>query len=114
VEVLMLTVLANVVGLSLLGYLFAWLVHTPFVETERYRDTATLLLPGPVHRLLTRLWLWQNYHSIHHLFPRVPFYRYSALFDEIRPGMEERGAPIVQLGSGSAGRDSVAGANLPS
>jgi beta-carotene hydroxylase len=99
VEVLVLAVLANIAGVTLLGYLFAWIVHTPFDKTERYRDTATILLPSPIHGLLTRLWLWQNYHSIHHLFPRVPYYRYGILFDEIRTGMEERGAPVVDLGA---------------
>ena len=97
----MIAVLANIAGVSLLGFLFAWVVHTPFDETERYRDTATILLPSPVHELLTRLWLWQNYHSIHHLFPRVAYYRYAALFDEIREGMAERGAPIIDLGARS-------------
>jgi beta-carotene hydroxylase len=101
-EVLLLAVLANMAGVTLLGFLFAWVVHTPFDETERYRDTATILLPSAVHGFLTRLWLWQNYHSIHHLFPRVPYYRYADLFDEIRPGMTERGAPIVELGARAA------------
>ena len=100
----MLGVLANVAGVTLLGFLFAWVVHTPFEETDRYRDTATILLPKPLHGPLTRLWLWQNYHAIHHLFPRVPYYRYDRLFDEIRPGMAERGAPIIELGTGVRGK----------
>lgn len=97
-EVFVLCVLANLVGVTLLGYIFAWIVHTPFNKTKRYQDTATILLPAWVHRPVTLLWLWQNFHSIHHLFPRVPFYQYERLFREIRPGMEERGSPILQLG----------------
>ena len=97
-EVVVLAVLANIVGVTLLGYIFAWIVHTPFNQTERYRDTATILLPSAIHKPVTRLWLWQNYHSIHHLFPRVPFYQYAKLFDEISEGMAERGAPIVHVG----------------
>lgn len=98
IEVLVLAVLANIAGVTLLGFLFAWAVHAPFDETERYRNTTTILLPPAIHGLLTRLWLWQNYHSIHHLFPKVPYYRYSDLFADIRPGMEERGAPVVLVG----------------
>jgi len=98
-EVLVLAVLANIAGVTLLGFLFAWVVHTPFDQTERYRDTATIILPAPVHGILTHLWLWQNYHSIHHLFPRVPYYRYAMLFDDIRTGMVERGAPIIDFGA---------------
>ncbi len=96
-EVLVLGVLANVLGVTLLGYIFAWVVHTPFDETERFKDTATILLPRGIHKPITMLWLWQNYHSIHHLYPRVPFYHYARLFDRIRPGMVERGAPVVEL-----------------
>ncbi len=106
-ETLVLAVLANIAGVTLLGFLFAWVVHTPFNETERYRDTATILLPAPIHGLLTRLWLWQNYHSIHHLFPRIPYYRYATLFEEIRTGMEERGAPIVDLGAPGLEREAA-------
>ena len=51
-------------------------------------------LNGPI----TWLWLWQNYLAVHHLFPRVPFYRYAALFDRIRSMMVARGAPIQQIG----------------
>jgi len=98
VETLMLGILANVVGIMILGYIFAWIVHTPFKETGRFKDTATVLMPAPLHRPVTMPWLWQNYHSIHHLFPRVPFFQYAKLVDEIRPGMEERGAPVMHLG----------------
>jgi len=96
-EVIVLGLLANVLGVTLLGYIFAWVVHTPFNETERFKDTATILLPGWIHKPVTWAWLWQNYHSIHHLYPKVPFYQYAKLFDEIREGMAERGAPIVEL-----------------
>ncbi|MGY8889158.1 MAG: fatty acid desaturase [Pseudomonadales bacterium] len=38
-----------------------------------------------------------NYHCIHHLFPKVPLYHYKKLFNEIEPGMAERGAPIIRM-----------------
>jgi beta-carotene hydroxylase len=98
VETLVLGVLANIAGVTLLGYVFAWLVHTPFNETERFKDTSTIIMPAFIHGIGTRLWLWQNYHSIHHLFPRVPFFEYQNLFEEIKDGMVERGAPMVRLG----------------
>ncbi len=98
-EVFVLGVVANVLGVTLLGYIFAWIVHTPFNQTERFKDTSTILLPKLVHGPVTVLWLWQNYHSIHHLFPKVPFFQYRKLFEDIRYGMEERGAPIVVLGT---------------
>jgi|TARA_B110000305_G_C19356664_1_gene597181 beta-carotene hydroxylase len=97
VEVLLYTLVANVSGVTLVGLIFGWLVHQPYGETARYKNTNTILLPAWIHRAATTLWLWQNYHSIHHLFPRVPFYQYEKLFNEIELGMSERGAPIIRL-----------------
>jgi len=34
---------------------------------------------------------------VHHLYPRVPFYRYPDVFEEIRDEMTLRGAPIFHL-----------------
>jgi beta-carotene hydroxylase len=96
-ETLVLGVLANLMGVVIVGTLFAWAVHTPFDKTERYQNTSTIILPRAIHGPATFMWVWQNYHSIHHLFPRVPFYQYRKLFEEIRPGMEERGAPILDM-----------------
>ena len=97
-EVLLFCVATSVVGVTWLVIIFAWLVHIPFDETERYRDTSTYLLPRSIHRIATWLWLWQNYHTIHHLFPRIPFYRYQEVFDRIEPGLRERDTPIHALG----------------
>jgi len=101
--------LAGLGGLLLLGYLFANLVHDPYEDQGRYVDTATIVAPGRFNTLMTWMWLFQNYHSIHHLFPRVPFYHYRRIFDEIEPIMLQRGAPVYRLGlSGLERREVVA------
>jgi len=41
--------------------------------------------------------LGQNLHLVHHLFPRVPFYRYRAVFEAARARIEAEGAPVVRL-----------------
>lgn len=97
-EVLVLTVLANIVGNYITVVFFAWLVHHPHSETGRYVDTAVYVFPKWLDGVITWLWLFQNYHAIHHLFPRVPFYEYKKVFSEIRPIMVERGAPIREVG----------------
>ena len=96
-EVLVFCVLTGVVGVTWLVMIFAWLVHIPFDETERYRDTSVYLLPKSLERIGSWLWLGQNYHGIHHLFPRIPFFRYDQVFEQIEPGMRERGAPVHRL-----------------
>lgn len=96
-EGLVLFVLAWLIGVIVLLYLFAYIVHRPHERVGRYIDTSTILLPGPLGTLLTWLWLFQNYHSIHHLFPRVPFYQYAKLYAEIEAVMVAKGAPIYRV-----------------
>ena len=96
-EVLLLLGVAWLFGVTLLLYLFAYIVHRPHQDVGRYVDTSTILVPGPWQRLVTWLWGFQNYHSIHHLFPRVPFYQYAKLYADIEPIMVARGAPIYTL-----------------
>ncbi|MEH6588328.1 MAG: fatty acid desaturase [Halioglobus sp.] len=96
-EGLLLLGVAWLVGLSITLYLFAYLVHRPHENVGRYVDTSTVLAPGRLQPLLNWLWVFQNYHSIHHLFPRVPFYQYQKLFRAIEDVMIAKGAPIYRL-----------------
>lgn len=84
-------------GTFLLVFLFAYIVHRPHQTSERYLNTSTIIIEGPLSWPLTLLWGYQNYHAVHHLFPWVPFYQYQRLFKQIRSTMEEMGAPIYQL-----------------
>lgn len=94
---LVLFLVAALLGTIILVYFFAYIVHHPHLEKDRYLNTSTILIPGPFSHLLTMLWGYQNYHSIHHLFPWVPFYQYRKVFDKIAPTMETMGAPIYQI-----------------
>lgn len=98
---LSLTLLSVGVGVFALLILFVWLVHRSFHETKRYKNTNTLIMPGWLDGPITWLWLYQNYHSVHHLFPRVPFYHYKALFKKIEDVMIANDAPIIRLGKSS-------------
>lgn len=93
--------LPAIIGSALLGFFFDYLVHTPYVHgvTERYKNTRVYLVPVPLRGLVTCLWFAQNYHLIHHLYPWVPFYRYSNAFDAVRPLLEAMRSPIVMLGA---------------
>ena len=98
-EGLVLFVVGGIGGVMLLMYLFAYIVHHPHEAMGPYANTSTIIAPAWCNGLVTWLWLFQNYHSIHHLFPRIPFYHYRKLFEEIEPIMRARGAPIYQLSS---------------
>jgi beta-carotene hydroxylase len=99
IEGLALFVIAWILGAIALLYLFAYVVHRPHEQVGRYLDTATIVPPrtAGLHVALNWLWMFQNYHSVHHLFPRVPFYKYPALFQEIESVMEAKKAPIYSI-----------------
>jgi beta-carotene hydroxylase len=94
---LALFVVAWLIGAMVLLYGFAYIVHRPHEQVGRYTDTSTILLPRALHRPLTWLWMYQNYHAIHHLFPRVPFYKYPDVYREIEPVMAAKGAPVYRV-----------------
>ncbi|MFK7998693.1 MAG: fatty acid desaturase [Polyangiales bacterium] len=80
---------------AILGLLFDWLPHRPHTSRERYKDTRAIDAPLGIPML------GQHLHLIHHLYPRVPFYRYRVVFDALRPTLVEKGAPIsVPFGGG--------------
>ncbi len=89
--------ISSFIAVTILVYLFAYIVHRPHNESGPYKDTSTILIKGPFARILTVLWAYQNYHSVHHLYPRVPFYRCPEVFEEIRDEMTLKGAPIFHL-----------------
>lgn len=91
-ELLALWVLPAIFASGFLALVFDWLPHHPHDSQERFHDTRVLLV-----KPLTLPLLWQNYHLIHHLYPRVPFYRYGTCFNEVRPLLEAKGAPIQDL-----------------
>lgn len=105
VEALLFSVLPGVLGAMFTTFVFAWAVHQPHENQKRYQNTSTFVFNRWVDTPITYLWLFQNYHSIHHLFPRVPFHQYRNLFAEIEPIMIDKQAPIYYLGfSRNAGR----------
>ena len=78
---------------AFLAFAFDWLPHHPHDVRARYRDT----------RIIDSSWLaWlllgQSHHLVHHLWPRVPFHRYVAVFRAARPELEAQGASIVRPG----------------
>lgn len=90
------------IGAGFLGALtlqlgFAWIVHRDFDRTARYENTSTIIFPKPFDRVMTWVWMFQNYHAVHHLFPRIPFYLYRKFFYEIEDVMIANNAPIFRI-----------------
>ncbi|MDF1660728.1 MAG: fatty acid desaturase [Planctomycetota bacterium] len=95
---LFLWVLPAFVAMAFLALTFDWIPHHPHTEKEDFRDTRILLVPG-----LTLPLLWQNFHLVHHLQPRVPFYKYARWFHEHRAALEQKNALIEGYEEGLPG-----------
>ncbi|MEE2779947.1 MAG: fatty acid desaturase [Myxococcota bacterium] len=77
-------------AITFLAFAFNFLPHYPYEATRAEdRMRATRIIPGPV---LTPIFVCQNYHLIHHLYPGVPFYRYSKVWHEHREMFLSQGA----------------------
>ena len=90
-------VIGPVVGVIILVYLFAFIVHHPHQRVGPLVDTSIFEPPALVRSIVTWLWGFQNYHGIHHAFPRVPWYRYRALFDDHKAAIVGLGIPVHHL-----------------
>lgn len=92
VELLIVGIIPIFLSSFILGMLFDWIPHTPTRQQSRYQNTRSYLFPG-----LKFLTLGQNYHHIHHLYPRVSWYHYQRVFNSIRPTLVKNNAPIEVL-----------------
>lgn len=90
--VLLFWIYPAVIAQAFLAITFDWLPHHPHEEQSRYLNTRIFDIPG-----LSFLFLGQNYHLIHHLYPRIPFYDYEKTFFNIKEELDEEGADIVSL-----------------
>lgn len=80
-EVLFLWVLPTRISSVLFIAMFVYLPHVPFTHSsleDEYK--ASSLRPG-MEWLLSPLMVFQNYHLVHHLYPRAPFYRMEKIWN---------------------------------
>jgi ring-1,2-phenylacetyl-CoA epoxidase subunit PaaE len=65
-------------SLMWLGYAFDYLPHHDLTTTARENNFKTTRNRVGLEPVLSPLMLYQNYHLVHHLHPRIPFHRYVA------------------------------------
>ena len=68
-----------------LALAFDYLPHHPHGVAERDNPWKATSNRVGMEWLLTPLLLYQNYHLVHHLYPRAPFYRYIRLWRAREP-----------------------------
>lgn len=82
-------ILPALIAAPFLGFAFDWLPHFPHHNMGKDLNTRIITIPG-----LEYLLLFQSYHLIHHLHPRVPFYRYKLKFREIESELARKKSPV--------------------
>lgn len=93
-EVLFLYLLPQRLGLIVLAWWFDYLPHHGLVATQREdKYQATRVRVGG-EGWLTPLFVYQNYHLVHHLHPSVPFYRYIRAWRRNEQAYLDRNAAI--------------------
>jgi len=91
-EVFCFAIIPLIINIFILVMFFDYIPHHPHKSLDRYHNTR--IYPS---RLLNLLLLGQNYHLIHHMYPRVPWYRYKNVYTKIKPDLLAKKAPIEEF-----------------
>ena len=84
-------------AVMLLGIFFDYLVHMPHQSSEKFGDTNVIRTKKWLDYPMTWIWSYQNYHGMHHLFPRLPFYKYKKVFMDKEDELIRLGLPIFTI-----------------
>ena len=84
-------------AVMLLGIFFDYLVHMPHQSSEKFGDTNVIRTKKWLDYPMTWIWSYQNYHGMHHLFPRLPFYKYKKVFMDKENELIRLGLPVFTI-----------------
>ena len=82
-------------AIAWLAFAFNFLPHHPHTVEQSHNPYAATNIRKGGGPLMTGLFLYQNHHLIHHLYPSIPFYRYVRIWRERQAEFREQGAPVV-------------------
>lgn len=85
------------IGMIVLAWWFDWLPHHGLNDTPGTNRYRTSRIRVGMEWLVTPLMLSQNYHVVHHLHPRVPWYRYLPTWRENEKAHLECDVPICTV-----------------
>ncbi|NOX50085.1 MAG: fatty acid desaturase [Gammaproteobacteria bacterium] len=80
-ELLMLWFIPGRITLVLISLVFIYLPHYPHRVTQKEDAYQATSIRKGWEWLLNPLFLYQNYHLVHHLYPTAPFYRLQKLWE---------------------------------
>ncbi len=83
-ETVMLWLLPTRISSALFVLAFVYMPHAPFTVTAQEDEYKASNIRAGMEWLLTPLLAFQNYHLVHHLYPRAPFYRMIKIWNARR------------------------------
>jgi ferredoxin-NADP reductase/fatty acid desaturase len=93
-ELVVLYLVPQRIGLTVLAWWFDYLPHHGLTATQRENKYRATRVRVGGEAWLTPLFLYQNYHLVHHLHPSVPFYRYVRAWRRNETAYLDRDAAI--------------------
>ena len=96
-ELLLYWVLPGRLAIVFLAFAFDYLPHNPRRATEQENPWQATNNRMGQEWLMTPLLLGQNYHLVHHLYPRAPFYRYTRIWRRGKSGFRKHNPLLVDL-----------------
>ncbi|WP_328617874.1 fatty acid desaturase [Amycolatopsis sp. NBC_00355] len=93
-DLLLVYLLPQRLGLGLLAWAFGWLPHHGLPAAGPLGRFGTTRVRVGLDRLMTPVLLAQNLHLVHHLHPAVPFHRYRRVWLDNREAYLARDVPI--------------------
>lgn len=94
-EALLYWLLPSRLAILWLAFAFNYLPHHPHQVEQRHNPYAATNVRRGGEPLMKWLFLFQNYHLIHHLFPSVPFYRYLEIWRRNEGEFVHQGTRLV-------------------
>ena len=85
------------IAITLLAFAFDYLPHRPHHTQQRMLATSVLQCGGWWDGVASVLLLNQNWHHVHHAFPWLPFYQYSAIHAAHSDDFAQAGTPVRGL-----------------
>lgn len=83
-QLVMLWLVPTRISSFLFVLMFVYLPHAPFKATAQKDEYQASNIRAGFEWLLTPLMAFQNYHLVHHLYPRAPFYRMIRIWNARR------------------------------
>ena len=88
-ELFLLWILPAFNGTFILGLTFDLIPHWPHKSRDVYLNSWIYLSP-----ILNFLLLGQNYHLIHHLYRKIPFYKYGDVYERLSEHLKHKGVKV--------------------